>query len=309
MLGILFPYVERYNDNKELKPDPLYGDSTKYQNIARTRGIASAKYFDLYFSETENQYSVLGGLIDKFIQSINVERDSISSNFEELLKIIPSNSHKELIEIFQLNINGISDESIFLFLITLLRNIFRINDSSVFFGLSGRERCYYLMWELIQRLNDDEFENFVLQMSKQYDQILTINTISYWFSKDKDNKNIEGRVERWNQLETEIIKEIIDSDINLYDDNYYHFRNIWALYRNTKDDLSIFRSYLNKHINRQSVFRMLYDCINHSIGNSHRYYFESEKLSQLFDEELLKKYMKDIVTQSEDEEILLRLYC
>lgn len=308
LLGILFPYVERYSKNQDLKPEYYFVDTTIYKNIARNRGIASAKYFDLYFSETENQFSILGGLIDNFIQSINKERVTVSSNFVGMLNSVPLYTHKEMLEIIQQNIDDIADESVLEFLSTLLRYIFRIDDSSVFFGLSGRERCYYLMWELIQRLSDYEFENFMNQADGQYSQLLTVNTISFWFSKDKESKNVEGREGKWKALESKMVKEITDFDIDLYSDEYYHHRSIWALYRNLSLDTNLFKSYILNHVRRNTIFRMLYDALSHSISNTHRYYFESSKLNAMFDEDYLKKYMASITAESEDEKIILELY-
>lgn len=308
VLGTLFPYVEKYNRNQELKSQYSYGGREEYHNIARTRGIASAKYFDLYFSETENQFSLLGGFIENFINSINQERDNIHLEIEKLLQELPASLHKELFERLQLYISDINNQTAYIFLCTLFINVWEIDNSSVFMGLSARSRCNIIMWEMLQRLTDDEFEEFLKQVENQYDKILIINNISYWFKSDKDNKNIEGRQEHWKKNENKIISEIINLDIDIYADEYYHLHNIWALYRNVKDEINIFQDYVKKRINRKNIFRMLYDVLGHSIGSGHTYYIEVGNLKILFEEEELKDYMKDIIAETEDEEFLLQLY-
>lgn len=308
LLGVLFPYAGKFNKNQELKSQYSFGGREEYQNIARRRGIASAKYFDLYFSETENQFSVLGGFIENVINFINEEGYNISLEFDKLLKELPTSVHKEFFERIELYLTDICNQSVYNFLCAIFNNIWRIDNSSVFMGLSARSRCHIIMWELIQRLSDEEFEEFLKQVSKQYDKIETVNSISYWFESDKDNKNVVGRQEQWKGIENRIVSDIIDHDIDLYADEYYHLHNIWALYRNLKDELSVFQCYVKKRINRKNIFRMLYDVLGHSVGSGHTYYISSDNLKKLFEEEVLKSYLKDVVVETEDEEFLLQLY-
>lgn len=308
LLGVLFPYVGKFNKNQDLKSQYSFGGREEYQNIARRRGIASAKYFDLYFSETENQFSVLGGFIENVINSINEEGYNIPLEFDKLLKDLPTSVHKEFFERIELYLTDIGNQSVYIFLCVLFNNIWRIDNSSVFMGLSARSRCHIIMWELIQRLSDEEFEEFLKQVNKQYDKIETVNSITYWFESDKDNKNVVGRQEQWKGIENRIVSDIIDNDIDLYADEYYHLHNIWALYRNLKDEMSVFQCYVKKRINRKNIFRMLYDVLGHSIGSGHTYYISSKNLKNLFEEEALKSYLKDVVAETEDEDFLLQLY-
>ena len=308
LLGVLFPYVGKYNKNQELKSQYSFGGREEYHYIARTRGIASAKYFDLYFSETENQFSVLGGFIENFINSINEEIYNIPLVIDKLLRELPTSVHKELFERIQLYITDISNQSVYILLCALIDNDRRIDNSSVFMGLSARSRCNIIMWELIQRLSDDEFEEFLKQVNNQYDKIGTINSISYWFESDKDNKNVGGRLESWKVIENGMVSDIINYDIDLYADEYYHLHNIWALYRNLIDEMGVFQGYVKKRINRKNIFRMLYDVIGHSFGSGHTYYICASNLKILFEEDVLENYMKDIVAETEDEEFLMKLY-
>lgn len=308
LLGLLFPYVKNFNRNQELKSQNIFGGKEDYKNIAKRRGIASAKYFDLYFSETENQFSMLGGFIENVINFINTENYNISLEFDKLLNEQPTSVHKEFFERIELYLTDIGDQSVYIFLCEIFNNIWRIDDSSVFMGLSARSRCHIIMWELIQRLSDKEFEEFIEQARNQYDKIQTINEILHWFESDKDNKNVVGRQDKWKELENRMVSDIIHNDIDIYSDEYYHHNNIWALYRNLKENMSIFQVYVKRRISRKNIFRMLYDVLGHSYGSKHNYYFSSEKVKDLIDEEELKSYLKDVVAETEDEEFLLQLY-
>ena len=44
--------------------------------------------------------------------------------------------------------------------------------------------------------------------------------ILYWFEKDRESINVEGRKEMLKELIDKIAANIIESNINLYDDNY-----------------------------------------------------------------------------------------
>lgn len=308
LLVLLFPYVGRFNKNQELKSQYSYGDRDEYQNIARRRGIASAKYFDLYFSETENQFSMLGGFIENVINSINEESYNISLELDKLLKELPLSFHKEFFDRIELYLTDIGNQSVYNFLCAIFSNIWIIDNSSVFMGLSAHSRCQIIMWELIQRLSDEEFEDFINRVSKQYDKIETVNSISYWFESDNDNKNVLGRKEQWKENEDRIVSDIINNDIDLYADEYYHLHNIWALYRNLKDEMSVFQCYVKKRISRKNIFRMMYDTLGHSFGSGHTYYISSDNFKKLFEEEELKSYLRDIDAKTEDEEFLLQLY-
>jgi len=42
---------------------------------------------------------------------------------------------------------------------------------------------------------------------------------------------------------------------------------------------------------------MLYDVLGHSVGSEHTYYISSDNLKNLFEEEVLKSYLKDVVVE------------
>jgi energy-coupling factor transporter ATP-binding protein EcfA2 len=308
ILGTLFPYVAKYIKGQELRSQYSYGSQSELQRIARRRGISSAKFFDLYFSETENQFSVLGGFIENFIDLINRERESVHQEIEDILHVLQPSMHKELIEGLQLYISDISSQSVYILLSTLFNNIWKIDNSSIFLGLSARSRCNVINWELIQKLSDNEFEDFLKEVENQYDKIEIINSVSYWFENDNESKNVAGRLEQWKETENKLVSEIIDRDIDLYADEFYNQHNIWGLYRNLIDEVAVFQDYIKKRINKKNIFRILYDTVGHSFGTEHVYYLHSGNLKLFFDQEELNDLMKDIVAETEDEKFLIKLY-
>lgn len=312
LLSILFPYVARYNKNDELKSRFSSTEHEEYYKIAKTKGIASAKYFDLYFSETENEFYRLGGYVENIINSFNSVKCNVSTTFEylfeQLLKKIPVSVQREFFERIQLHLVELNEQSRYELLCVLFKNIWKINDSIAFAVLTARSRCNVIMWELIQVITDEQFEQFLALVGIQYDKIYIINCISYWFESNKDNKNTVDRDKKWKETESKMTSDIINNNINLYDDNYYHRHNIWGLYRNLRDEKCKFQAYIKEHISKQSIFRMLYDVLQSSVGTEYKYYFESGHLQDFFEEDWLKNYMDNIKPETEDKKFLYELY-
>lgn len=308
LLCMLFPYISRYSKEQDIRSDYVYDKQTERERIEKTRGIASAKYFNLYFSDTENEFSVLGKFIKGFIENINKNNENIDHNVYSVLNDIPRVLHKEFTEEIQLYINDINQTSVYSFLHALFMNSWQFSNSSGFAELSARRRCEVIMWMLLQRLSDSEYENFLREIQNQYDKIEIINGITYWFQNDNESKNKEGRLKLWQANEENIISNIISQDIDIYSDQYYHYQNAWALCRNLKNSLDIFQAYISKRINRKNIFRILYDVLGHMIGNGHQYYIVPKNLKLFFNEEELMKYMEKVDPVTEDEKLLMYLY-
>jgi len=308
ILGDLFPYVKRYNKNQVLKSKDHFRNPEEYSKIIKSRGIASAKYFDLYFSEIENQFSNLGKIIENFIKRINQPENNIRLETEKLLKETEVSLQKELFEGLQLYLSDLGSQSIYMFLCVLFDNICKTDNSLGVLVKNAYKRCNIIMWDLLQRISDDEFVKFLKYIENQYDKIEVINYISSLYEHDNEYKNIEGRKELWKKNENKIISTILLQDIDIYADKYYHLGNIWALYRNLKDKITTFENYIKKRINKKNIFRILYDALGHSISTRHNYYLSPDKLNKLFKEIELRKYMQDIIPKTADEKFLMDLY-
>ncbi len=308
ILGDLFPYISRYNNNQNIVNE--YGNS-EYKKVSKTRSIASAKYFDLYFSDTENEFSVLGSYIDDFIKFLGEDREYSSINLEivHLFKDkIPLYLHRDFLEGIELYIEQLSLKSAYNLLCALFDHVYLIDNSSEFLRLNANKRCMVVIWELLQNIREDDFDVFINSLDFQYSRIEVINSITYWFVNDSERKNIIGRKEKWEDKEKTIISKIIDEDIDLYNDLYYKANNIWSLYRNLKDEEGVFKQYIKRRISRENIFRIINDIMGHSLGTRHTYYIRSSNIEIFFDEDELREYMKDIVPRSSDEEFLMKVY-
>lgn len=307
LLEIIFPYVKKYNNNQPLKSTTTNGINEEYQFIAKNNGISSAKYFDLYFSETENRFSILGGFIEDFISLINNNPNSINDEIISWLAELNSSMQKEFFEKIELYIPDINKSSIYPLLSALFDNIWNVADTSIFLGLSARSRCIVIIEQLLHKITDGEFKRFINSVEVQYDKILIVDEISYWLDNDTDNLNQKNRKERWNELKHKIMNDVIQTDIDIYEDKYYHLHNLWALFRFYKDDLQVVKKYVNNHLNEKNIYRILYDVVGHSIGSEHCYYIQNSSMKYL-DEKKIEIFMKTITPNTDDEKFLVSLY-
>ena len=310
ILGDLFPYVARYNNKQDLIENYFVSDQSDYMQLSKNRSIASGKYFDLYFSDTENRFSALGGYIENYIKSQYAKNDKFEIKQETInpfIDLIPP-LHIDLLEMLELYLDDLDGKASLELLNELFENILKVDNSSEFIKLNARERCKVIMWELLQKISEDDYDKFLKCLEGQYVKIGIINGISHWFDNDHDGKNVSDRSEKWKAEEKKMVSNIIDDDVDMYSDTYYVQYNVGALYRNLKEENDLFKEYMKKRMTKMNAFRLLNDIMFHSSGTQHIYLINSENLKRFFDEEEFKTFMKDIVAKSDDEKFLMDVY-
>ena len=104
MLARVFPYINRFCN----KSGYTGVKTLTREQIEKSRGIASAKYFPLYFCDTENELSILGGSIEKYIKEINNNKGDVEKGIKNILNGLGSKVHKEILEVLQLYIPEIN---------------------------------------------------------------------------------------------------------------------------------------------------------------------------------------------------------
>lgn len=304
MLAKIFPNVKKYCDGIQ-----LYGVKTlESTEIEKSRGIASAKYFSLYFSETENEFSLLGGYIQSFVIKQNFNSSDMENDFCKMLKDFPLYMHKEMLEAIQLYLPEFEKKTLFAFLKTLIKNYWEIDDSSYFLALNARQRCAIIIWETLQMVGNEEFLLIIKELDDAYDKLELVNQVSYWFEKDNKGMNQLGRKEVWEKLEDTLVEHVLKDEINLYDDKYYHPRNVWGMCRNLKEQESVFKDYVKSISSHKNIFRILYDVMEHSFGTQHTYYFQSDTIKNFMEEEDIKRWMNKAEATTEDECFIKQVY-
>ena len=304
ILARVFPNVKKY-----CKSTTLYGVKTiESSEIERTRGIANAKYFSLYFSETENEFSILGDYIQKFVEKQNYNCTNMEMDFERMLQDFPASFHKELLETIQLYLSKFERKALSVWVRTLIKYYWDIDDSSCFLTLNARKRSTVIVSEILQMIDEEDFILLVNGLSKDYDKLGLVNSVKYWFENDSKGINQLSRHEKWNELENEMVEDILKNHINLYTNQYYHPGNVWGMCRNLKEQEGVFREYIKSIGSYKNIFRILYDVMGHSFGSQHTYYFQSDTIKCFLDEQDIKLWMDKAVATTEDEIFIKRLY-
>lgn len=301
MLARIFPNVNKFCDKiKYFDVEMLTAE-----RIEKTRGIASAKYFSLYFSETENEFSMMGGEMERYVKNINANRENGTRGILSMMNRFGSKMHREILEALQLYIPEINKNVLYDLTIALIEYYWKIDDSSEFLMLNARRRCAVVIWEILRIIDDRDFDNILQHLEGAYEKMILVNDIAYWFEKNKEDA---ARYEKLKNLEKMLVDSIMKNKINLYDDQYYHHGNVWGMCRILKGEEASFKKYIKDNCTSVSIFRILYDIMGHSFGNRHSYYFQGSTIKYFFDEDELKKFMIGVEPSNEDEKFVKKVY-
>ena len=210
MLARVFPYINRFCD----KSGYTGVKTLTSEQIEKSRGIASAKYFPLYFCDTENELSILGGSVEKYIREINSNEEDVEKGIKNILNGLGSKAHREILEVLQLYIPEIDKKKLYELSITLIDCYWSIDNTSMFFMLNARRRCTVLIWEILRLVEEKEFQLILQYLSKAYDKIEMLSEVSYWFERNVEDKK---RHEELKELIDKLVNDIITNKINLYD--------------------------------------------------------------------------------------------
>lgn len=310
ILAEVFPYVKKYNDNHDLEYDGISAPDYSYSDITKNKRICSAKYFDLYFTNTINDFVLIGERVEDFVDNLNKTKDFITKKkiFSKLLESVHYTYQKELFERIELYIEDFKEDVLLDFVIILFAKIYEIDDSSAFFGLSARSRVEVIIWELLQEINEEEYNKFLNNIEDNYRKIEIISSILYWFNNDREGKNVKGRKEKMKSLYQDMGKTIIDNNISLYNDPNYFPKNIWGLARLYEEDQEDFENYIKNIIDKENIFRLIYDFISLSYGNKFRYSIRQENLENLTSEEYIDNILEETEPSTPDQKFILRVY-
>lgn len=310
LLSEIFPYVKRYSIGHMIEYDGFFSDE-EYDGIAKNRNICSAKYFDLYFTSTENVYLQVGKTVERFVAEINNAKDIASRReiFLIFLNAIHKSVHKEVFERLQLYTEDFLEDAKFDMVTILFDNIHRIDDSLAFFALNAQKRAVIIIWDLLQLISEDFFRTFMASIEHEYGKIEIISNLLYWFEHDREGKGIEERKQKLDALYRDMGERIISNSINLYNDPYYSHRNIHGLFKLYQDEEMKLKSYIKEVINESNIFRLLYDIMVLSSGSKKvTYSISKANINILSTEEDIDKIIMNATPISEDQQFILDVY-
>ncbi len=310
LLSNIFPYVDRYNNGLAIRNDE--SDQERYKDTQLKSRINSAKYFDLYFCHSLNDFLNVNVQFDEKLSSIisNNEKEQIEEEFSKLISSLPREYHFEWTNRLYLNIETIPNQSAYPILLALTNNVQTIDDTSGFFTISARIRTYGIMTELFLKLSSEEKENYLNKIKQDIRNLSIITNMVFWL---KEKESSEGR-ERLIACAKEIGDKILHNTINVYDDEYYSTDYIWSIYHSLKlskaaNHEQVFKTYVSKIISSKTIYRTLRDTISCSIGNGYSYSINKDNFDAIFEEGSdLQKLLDEHEPQNASEQLVFDLY-
>lgn len=311
LLKDIFPYVKKYSAGQNLENDSnfIVSDSS-YPEIAKSKSICSAKYFNLYFTQSSNDYLEIGNLIDIFVDQINSQEELNSKVilFKELLESVHYSYHQELMERLQLYVENFNEQTLYDLTILLFNNLENVNDSMSFMSLNAKSRLEIIIWELLQRITEGDYNTFLETIRTSYNKLQYINSILYWFESDKEGKCIAGREDKLLEVYKSMGENIINQSLNLYNDAIYSPKNIWGLYSLYKEDEPVLKQYFKRIINEENIFRFLYDITNTSMGSTIKYSISKKNINHFTTVDVIDEILKNAEVKTKDQEFILEVY-
>jgi hypothetical protein len=317
LLSSIFPNARNYkSDINSVFKNASDKNYKLEKNIDKNKRIFSAKYFNLYFTQTNNAHLEINKEVEGLVNTINQSEDQQKSEelLKSILKKIGSDNHKEFFEVFQeyIEYGDVKRKSCFILTKALFKSLDIIDASMHHLGLNAQSRTELIIWKLLQKISDKEYDEFLDLIRYEYGKIYNIKRIIYWFNNDNEDINIKGRKEKINAKWKDIRNEIIDEEISIYDDQYYTFLNIFGLFSLSEsvqdEEVEKIKDYIRKVINKDNIFRLLNDLINRSFGSGVRYSIKKRVLEKFTTEEEIDEILKLVEPQNSDQEFILKIY-
>lgn len=322
LLSNVFPYIEKYLNGNELKPE-YSNDESRTKQISLNCGAASAKYFDLYFHFGDNEYTVITGIYRRLIDLIYAEKQKGTiENIPEILDVtfdeLPVYYHLEIISKLWFECKDFDTVLNLPIFVGLIRNANRIDKETDFFTLSAFQRACLIMATLFSLLTLEEKTELIKYLSYYYKLLNTYDEILYWLkSYSIQYQRKDEDVEMFQNMIDNLYDNVMEQGIDIYADENYGYHNAWALLRSKKRKLNLdekdnidINEYISRIIKPEYVYKLLIDSIGMSTGSGgYGYYIDQKSLQALVkDDSIIDAYLNEVGPQNENERFICSLY-
>ncbi|MGG7160086.1 P-loop NTPase fold protein [Clostridium baratii] len=312
ILAEIFPNIKLYSENNLLREGYKNIDKIERNLIISEARICSAKYFDLYFTHTKNEFIEIRDCIEELVQNINSSNNikEVCSYIDELVFKYQHAWHKVLFETLELYIGKVDPKKLLDLSIGLFNNINKINDSLIFMGVNAKSRASLIIANTVLEISEDEFDIFLENIKSRFDRLTVINMIYNYLNHDRNHNTniIKERSLKLSKLHKEMSKFIYNKNIDLYD-KYYACGNIWGLYHAIKDEEGYdIKNYMNAILNSKNVIRFIYDMVEKSVGTKYSYCFREENMELFTSKEILIQLLENRSINTSDEEFVVKLF-
>ena len=185
------------------------------------------------------------------------------------------------------------------------------NDNE-YYGEMFRERVAIIVSELLPNLPLQDFDKILENERYNY------KLLSFWGSVysrlgPEDAVNGENRKIKVEKLVINITNNILNNNINLYDDRYYLYRNIFGIikFNYNKDKIE---EYIRKTINEDNVYKFIYDLLDvdaKQIGEFEKpiyYRLEKTEVGVFTSDEFIWEMLKKSSPQNTSQRFILEVF-
>ena len=196
-----------------------------YKTSIKEARIFNARYFDLYFSQCNNEFIEIRQNVEKFIKLINDSENfsKIDKGFKKLMCLYQNWIQKYTFETLEAYLKEISTNKKLVLLKIINIHLKDYNNDSLFMELNSLQRIYIVMAELIIQITGAEFQEFEQIMKDDFSRIGAIRHLEYWIehSREYPRDEYKDRLKRLEEINDNLIKCVIKNNINiLHKENY-----------------------------------------------------------------------------------------
>lgn len=323
LLSNIFPYTKKYLDGLDLKSEYENYDES-YAEVNRYCRIASAKYFDLYFSFCENDFTVISKLYNVLISDAenhvkNNTTEKIQEDFILFFTNTPSYYHEDIIKTMWCERNNFNNNLNYPILLGLIKSSLLISDEKGFLSLSAYQRACSIMATLYLKTTEYEKRSIRECFIKEIKLYKTLDEMIYWINSSRTNyQGKEDDENELNSLRNEIYNTIISTPVNLFDDKYYSKHITWILIREKRRTMGLDESanveihdYIIKIFEPKYVYKLIKETVSSTSGSDRYNYWipKSSINSYVADESIINEAIKQYPPTNEKEIFLKELFC
>lgn len=304
IISTVFPYVENYKNNYQIKNSYYFAGEDRKMSIINKRCF-NGRFFKCYFTIKHSFFTALNELLNTFIKNINNNED-LELEFNKMIKEVHPNNHNLLFELLELRLDEIDDkEKIFNY---IFHNISDYEDGVRFLGLNSNERAKILLAAIINLEKEIDKKKKYLNTICEKDLIL-LDSVLYWLGTDKYGNTKEDEIYKYGKkLLCNELDKICKNKIDIFDYAKYNRHFCWLYYRNFENKDKYIK-YLKQLINKENIFRVISECISTLVGNSISYEYRESSLKELFNLDNVDEILESVDYKlNSDQEKVKELY-
>ena len=298
LLSFLFPNVNCYLKNSRFGniikfTESYFGkDKDWYEKSILNRRIFNGKYFESYFIKNETEFVILNQNIEAFIKQLNENDDDWMIGFNKIINTLKGYNQKYTFETIQLYLNSIKKNKLINVLLALYVNYEFLDDTPEFFGLNSKERAVIDIVEIISLMPNEDFEEFINSIKKEYRYLYLNKSIIYWLNaKKKRNEIFEyNRLSIFEDTINQQIDTIKLNQVNLYSEENYAMHNHVLLFDDTD-----YIKFLKEDIDDDFLPLYILDSLSVSTGTAgFGYKYDIERIECIYSLDYVKNTLSFI---------------